>query len=212
MSGIAQTKSIYKKDGRIILSGDPESGTVSVSGKLIATGKNAGEKGGNIDITGYNILLASPSLLDVSGDIGGGNINIGGNYQGKGPLPNANAIAMESGAKMFADAVSSGNGGNIILWSDFFTRAHGSISAQGGAKSGDGGFIETSGKHYLASAAAMVTSSSIPPSLIPAHFHSRSVHFVTSAPHYRTPSLTIAAAVRSRFALIILEQAPEQSA
>ncbi len=43
----------------------------------------------------------------------------------------------------------SGNGGNVAVWADNTTRYYGNISARGGANSGDGGFVEVSGKHYL---------------------------------------------------------------
>jgi hypothetical protein len=33
----------------------------------------------------------------------------------------------------------------VIVWSDDATRVYGSISARGGAESGNGGFVETSG-------------------------------------------------------------------
>ena len=48
-----------------------------------------------------------------------------------------------------ADATDAGDGGKIILWSDEVTRAYGSISAKGGMRSGNGGFVETSSKGYL---------------------------------------------------------------
>lgn len=149
LEGIVEVKSIGQKNGILILSGDPDGGVVRVAAKVNASGRNAGERGGSIDITGYNILLADNALLDASGDLGGGNINIGGNYQGNGPLPHANAVVMMKNARITADAISSGNGGNIVLWSDYATKAYGSISAQGGALSGNGGMIETSSKGYL---------------------------------------------------------------
>jgi len=41
------------------------------------------------------------------------------------------------------------SGGKVILWSDYITRYYGFISAQGGAQSGNGGFVEISGKEFL---------------------------------------------------------------
>lgn len=149
LAGVVEVKSVSQKNGVLILSGDPNNGVVRVAGRVDASGKQVGEKGGSIDITGYNILLADGSLLDVSGDRGGGNINIGGNYQGVGPLPHANALVMTKNATILADAITSGHGGQVVLWSDYATKAYGNISAQGGALSGDGGLIETSSKGYL---------------------------------------------------------------
>ena len=45
--------------------------------------------------------------------------------------------------------MSSGDGGKVILWADDTTYFYGGISAIGGYKNGDGGFVETSGKNYL---------------------------------------------------------------
>ncbi|MCX8501422.1 MAG: hypothetical protein ORO03_06995, partial [Alphaproteobacteria bacterium] len=52
-------------------------------------------------------------------------------------------------ATISADAGLSGNAGNIKIWSDNHTDFLGSITALGGTNSGDGGFIEVSGKATL---------------------------------------------------------------
>ena len=149
MDGVVQANSVGKKNGSIILSANNNTGVVDVTGKLIAAGKNSGETGGNINITGYNILIDNPAVINVSGNAGGGNIYIGGNFHGAGPLPNANATVIAPQATLSADAISNGNGGNIAIWSDNFTKVYGTISAQGGASGGNGGFIETSSHNYL---------------------------------------------------------------
>src|SRR5690606_9339809 len=107
-------------------------------------------------VLGYNILLDSPAVIDVSGYQGGGNIYIGGDYLGKGPLPNANAGVMAPYGNLYADALQTGDGGEVILWSDNYTRAAGNIYARGGALSGDGGFVETSSKNVLDAVGARV--------------------------------------------------------
>ncbi|NDB96195.1 MAG: hypothetical protein EBZ78_08565, partial [Verrucomicrobia bacterium] len=48
-----------------------------------------------------------------------------------------------------ADAVNNGDGGRVILWSEEYTGFLGSISAQGGSVSGNGGFVETSSRDNL---------------------------------------------------------------
>lgn len=149
MQGVVQARSIYKSGGTIIISGSSKGGVVRIASKLNASGKNTGEKGGSITITGHNILLDTIAELDVSGDSGGGNINIGGSYQGKGPLTNANAVTMLSDSAIYADAINTGDGGTVILWSDYLTQAYGRIQAKGGESSGNGGFIETSSKQFL---------------------------------------------------------------
>lgn len=149
LEGVVQAKSVYKQNGEIIISGDPNAGVVRVAANINASGKKSGEKGGTVNITGHNILIDSPALIDVSGDAGGGKIHIGGNYQGLGPLPNANAVVMASNARLQADALTTGNGGEIILWSNDYTNASGVMTARGGSVSGDGGLIETSSHNIL---------------------------------------------------------------
>ncbi len=148
MQGYAQAKSVGVVNGDIVFSGGT-SGIVRIAGNVNASGKNAGEKGGNITVVGHNLLLMPTALLDVSGDAGAGNAWIGGNYFGSGPLQNANAVIMTTGAKILADAITTGKGGEVILWADNYTRFFGEITARGGAVSGDGGFVETSGKQDL---------------------------------------------------------------
>lgn len=148
MQGIAEAKSVGIQNGEIILDGGT-SGIVAVKGKLIASGKNAGEQGGHVQITGHNILIDNTAEIDVSGDAGGGLVEVGGNARGLGLLQHANAIYMAQNAIINADAITSGNGGNIVLWSDYSTRAYGSLYARGGSLSGNGGLIETSSAHFL---------------------------------------------------------------
>ena len=153
LEGFARTISVsdgaQPNDGEIILLGDNNRGVVRVAGNIDASGKRDNQHGGSITVTGYNILLDNAATLDVRGDVGGGNINIGGNYLGKGPLDNANAVVMNAGTSLYADTLTHGNGGKVIVWSDNYTKVNGHISARGGNESGDGGFIETSGKQTL---------------------------------------------------------------
>jgi len=148
MEGVVQAKSVAQQNGEIILGGDPTQGVVRVAGKLITSGKSSKQTGGKITITGKQILIDADAEIDASGDVGGGDIHIGGNYQGKGPLPNATALVVMPSAKITTDALTNGNGGELILWSNEVTKVYGSLSAKGGSISGNGGLIETSG-HYL---------------------------------------------------------------
>ncbi len=148
LNGVAIANSVSQHGGQIILSGG-DAGTVSVSGKLLALGKAAGTSGGKIHITGNRVLVNAPATIDASGSIGGGEILLGGNQQGIGPLQHALETRIASGASLAADAIESGNGGTIIVWSDNYTDVGGSLSAQGGAVSGNGGFIETSSHNLL---------------------------------------------------------------
>src|SRR5204863_5637309 len=85
----------------------------------------------------------------VSGDRAGGEILIGGNAHGAGPQPNAERVYVGSNVVMNANALTNGNGGKVVVWSDLGTQYYGQISALGGSISGNGGWVETSGRDYL---------------------------------------------------------------
>ena len=126
------------------------SSTVQVDGYLDASGYGTGQTGGTIDVLGDNVSLMSGALLDASGDSGGGTIHIGGDFHGAGTTPTALDTTVDAGALIMANAVTSGNGGNVAVWSDDYTSFAGNILATGSAQSGNGGFVETSGHNLLA--------------------------------------------------------------
>lgn len=148
MDGIIQAQSVNEKNGVIILDASSQ-GNISVSGKIDASGKTTGKKGGNVKILANSIQLVETALVDVSGDVGGGVVLIGGDMQGKGSIPKANHTYMAANAKIDASAISKGDGGKVILWSEKTTSFNGNIYASGGKQGGDGGFVETSSKDYL---------------------------------------------------------------
>jgi filamentous hemagglutinin family protein len=148
MSGVARARSVDQKNGVIILSSESPD-PIIVSGLIDATGMAAAQVGGSVKVLGKKVGLLGEAKIDASGDQGGGEILIGGNYQGKGPEQNAKATVIMPNVNLIADAISQGNGGRVIVWADDLTKFYGHISAQGGALSGNGGFVETSGKNYL---------------------------------------------------------------
>jgi len=80
----------------------------------------------------------------------GGSIKVGGDYQGKNPdIQNANITYFGPDAELKANAGNVGAGGTVIVWADDTTRAYGRLEAKGGSLSGNGGFVETSGKRVL---------------------------------------------------------------
>lgn len=150
-TGVIEARSVGTKTGDIIIDGgDMSDGIIYLSGKIHATGRTQhqnGQKGGQVLISGGKILVDSTADIDVSGTHGGGNVFIGGNLRGQGPLPNAKAVVVAKNASIKADAIESGNGGTVIVYSEGATQVYGNISARGGAEAGDGGLIETSGKY-----------------------------------------------------------------
>ncbi|CAH0990303.1 hypothetical protein SIN8267_00395 [Sinobacterium norvegicum] len=125
-----------------------ESKKVHVTGALVAD-SDIGQAG-TINILGDQIALGSSALISAKGQ-GGGEILIGGDYKGDNPtIKNAETVVIHEGAIVDASAKETGSGGRLIVWSDHKTVIAGTLRAQGGTQSGDGGLIETSSKQSLA--------------------------------------------------------------
>ncbi|MGB3637774.1 MAG: filamentous hemagglutinin N-terminal domain-containing protein [Rivularia sp. (in: cyanobacteria)] len=122
-----------------------DSGTAIVSQKVDVSGKI----GGKVNILGEKVGVVSGNI-NASGENGGGTVLIGGDYKGKGTVPNAERTFISRDSVIKADAEDTGNGGKVIAWADNTTAFYGNISARGGKTSGDGGFVEVSGKENLA--------------------------------------------------------------
>jgi len=115
------------------------------SGTLVANG----DQGGQIQVLAKDVLLLG-AHIEANGTHGGGEVLIGGDYQGKNPaVRNSETVAINFSTDIQAKATESGNGGKVIVWSDRDTQFYGQINARGGAASGNGGFIEVSGKAFL---------------------------------------------------------------
>ena len=161
-------------DGTVSLVGstveiDPQSGTAIASGELTANGNAS-----TIQVLGNQVAVFD-ATLDVSGIDGGGEIFLGGDFQGNGTIPNAQVTFVDRNTNIFADALETGDGGRIILWADDTTAFLGNISARGATfspspplpfgrrslasvadagsdrspSSSHGGFVEVSGKQNL---------------------------------------------------------------
>ena len=143
-SGVIKATGFSSLNGEITLQG----GTTLNSGTLDAT--SATGNGGTVHMLGQHVGVVDSGSINVSGAAGGGTILVGGDYQGKNTdIENAEVTYVGAQTTLRADAIQNGNGGKVIVWADDTTRAYGSISAQGGALGGDGGFVETSGHRYL---------------------------------------------------------------
>ena len=148
MEGIIEARTATERNGQIVLEGAGE-GIVRVTGTLDASGRESGDTGGEVKILGSKVGLVGQAEVDVSGDAGGGEVLIGGNFQGRGPERNADFTTIGREVAIQADALTTGDGGRVIVWSDRVTRFYGNISARGGRDSGAGGFAEISGKQHL---------------------------------------------------------------
>jgi filamentous hemagglutinin family protein len=171
-SGVLEASSLTSDGGRIVLTAGNDitlgaGSTVAVDGKkggeitvqartgtLLADGslaaRGAAGKGGDIQLLGHQVGLVNAAQVDASGATGGGTVLVGGDYQGANAgVQNAFRTYVGPQATITADALQQGDGGKVIVWADDATRFYGSISARGGSQSGNGGFVETSGKEYL---------------------------------------------------------------
>jgi len=144
-SGVIEARSLQHRNGTIRLLADPASGTAQVSGTLDASGPDAGQTGGTIQVLGNTVTLTG-ATVNASGDAGGGLIHIGGGFYGDATIPAAHSTSLD-GTAVHADAISTGNGGRIAVWAANDLSVNALLTARGGARSGNGGFIETSGKH-----------------------------------------------------------------
>ena len=142
----------------------PGDAQIQVTGQTITLGgqmESTGAKGGTVVIEGDSIAITPSARIDASGTAGGGNVLVGGDWQGgasalrrvfDGPdaMAQATTVDMQRGATILANATQAGDGGTVVLWSDIsnpnsITSVQGALFAKGGDDGGDGGQIETSG-------------------------------------------------------------------
>jgi len=140
-------------DGTVVLTGSgigipKDQATTLASGTLDVSSTAPGQTGGQVQVLGSLVGLVDANI-NASGTNGGGTVLIGGDYQGKGSVPNAQRTYVSSNSLIAADSLINGNGGRVIVWADETTRFYGKITARGGPIGGDGGFVETSGKQNL---------------------------------------------------------------
>lgn len=138
-SGRITANTLGTQEGRVYLFA--QEGTTEITGNVEAS---------DIQLLGKEVLLKEQAIVDASSDTQGGKVFIGGSYKGQDPdIPLAKHVLIDSQAQIHADARQTGDGGEIIIWSEENTEFLGSLSAKGGALSGDGGFTEVSGRKGL---------------------------------------------------------------
>ena len=143
MSGTIIADSAVQQGGRIVLIA--RGGSADVSGTLSARGTT----GGLIEVLGGQVHLWPGARLNADGLYGGGVVHVGGAWQGAEGTYRSLFTQIDPGAFLTASAIESGNGGEVVAWSDKDTIFSGSILARGGSLSGNGGAVEVSGKGQL---------------------------------------------------------------
>jgi filamentous hemagglutinin family protein len=124
--------------------------TIYHSGALVAPA-------GRVELTGDRIALLNQSRIDVSGESGGGTVLAGGSREANNTRElgiiqypsNALQLWMAPTATIEANAINSGQGGEVLIGTEQGSRINGRISARGGNNGGNGGFVETSGQQFL---------------------------------------------------------------
>jgi len=153
--GELKAPSVSKRGGKIVIAAAGSNKTdkrgesaVIVQGLLEASGRDVGERGGNIEITGDNVALLDGTLIDASGHSGksettkgkkisdaregsaGGEIKIGGDYLGQGDTQTAKNLYVDAGALILNDSLHEGDAGRTIFWSDDTTQFYGNVYAR----------------------------------------------------------------------------------
>ncbi|MDQ1331744.1 MAG: hemagg act protein, partial [Thermodesulfobacteriota bacterium] len=105
--GIIEARTLEYKNGVIKLNGGDEGITFN-SGTLDVSGEEEDETGGYIEVTGKVVGLVEYSNLKASGRSGGGNISVGGGFQGKtAGIKNAEKTDVSKDAVIEADATEN---------------------------------------------------------------------------------------------------------
>ncbi len=151
--GVVRARSLTQGPGGVLIAGG--AGDVSVTGSVDTRG-GAGQRGGDVTVSGRNVGLLESGRIDASGEQGGGHVQlVASSVAGAG-----GGVVMARDAQINVDAGTRGNGGRVDLTGDY-ARTLGSVSARGGAQAGDGGLVklnvsggvETTGMKVDASAA-----------------------------------------------------------
>jgi filamentous hemagglutinin family protein len=144
-SGQIQAQAVRVEGGKVVLKATE---LAEISGSTKAVGVN--DLGGVIHATADKVWLKGTASLDASAPKGGGEVLVGGGWQGRDArLANAKINLVSEGASIKVDATEQGDAGTAVVWADGTTRFLGQISAKGGAMGGNGGNVEVSGKDFL---------------------------------------------------------------
>ena len=141
-------KATRGSDGGIVVVDGGAEGLAEVGGSVDVSG--VAGVGGSVLVTGEKVVVMENSEILADGDTGGGNLRIGGGIRGEEQaFQNANSTRIGNGAVLSADARWVGDGGLVVSFAEDELFYDGFASAQGGSQSGNGGFIELSGKQTV---------------------------------------------------------------
>ena len=143
---VSANSAVAGENGKIVFK-STDTTLLGAGSETTATGAGTG---GDIEVLGNRVGLTGNAVVDASGQTGGGTVLVGGDTHGSNAaISNAALTYVGPQAQINADAIQSGAGGKVVVWSDEQTQMYGGISARGGALSGDGGSVETSSANKL---------------------------------------------------------------
>jgi filamentous hemagglutinin family protein len=143
---VSANSAVAGENGKIVFK-STDTTLLGAGSETTATGAGTG---GDIEVLGNRVGLTGNAVVDASGQTAGGTVLVGGDTHGNNAaIPNAALTYVGPQAQIDADAIQSGSGGKVVVWSDEQTQMYGAISARGGALSGDGGSVETSSADKL---------------------------------------------------------------
>ncbi|MGH8400921.1 MAG: beta strand repeat-containing protein, partial [Gammaproteobacteria bacterium] len=144
-SGTIDAAAVHGSGGNVTLQ---STGMTLLDGGSIDV--HGGIEGGVVHVLGDEVGLFGDASIDATGVNGGGTVLMGGDYHGgNSAIQNASQTFVGTDASIDADALYSGVGGKVVVWSDDRTQFFGDISSRGGNSGGDGGFVEVSGHDHL---------------------------------------------------------------
>jgi filamentous hemagglutinin family protein len=171
VGGVIRAKTANTQLGAIVVSSIGVGAIVE--GTLDASGEKGSDLGGNVQVlSNGSAELGATSLVDVSGEAGGGTVAIGTTLArakggpGTASTVTSNTVILDQGAQITADALAAGNGGRVVVLATTTTNMMGSISARGGDPSGNGGFVEISGANLGLNGTVDVGAQFGPPGII----------------------------------------------
>ncbi|MFY7895634.1 MAG: filamentous hemagglutinin N-terminal domain-containing protein, partial [Phycisphaerales bacterium] len=140
VSSVSSTGSVVARNVHL-----ESTGTMKVDGTIDTSSMHAA--GGDVRVLGENVYVAAD--IDARGATRGGEVLIGGNWQGGGEERRAMTSVVTSDATINTSGVNTGSAGTAVVWADSHTSFAGVILAKGGDNGGDGAWVEVSGKNTL---------------------------------------------------------------
>ena len=146
----------------------PQGETILAAGVTVSLIDSA-TPGVKVDITGaagnatnLGEITAEAGRIGIAGVIvrNSGTLNASSvvNDGGRIFLKASKAVTLETASEIKADAGQNGAGGNVLVWGDESSTIDGTLSARGGNRSGNGGFVETSAAHVHVLDSARITT------------------------------------------------------